>query len=124
MAESSKRSGGRSTAKRTSSRPSAKRSSSGANGGGERRGRMSAPDAVRAVREQLPALLGRPVEAVLGVEKDGRDWVVKAQVVELERIPNTTDVLGEYEAVIDGGGELVSCARTQRYHRGQVDGER
>ncbi len=81
-------------------------------------------EAVRAVREQLPALLGRDVEAVLGAERDGGDWLVKAQVVELARIPNTTDVLGEYEVAIDRGGELVRYSRTRRYPRGQVDGER
>jgi len=85
---------------------------------------MSALDAARAARQQLGALLGRPVEAVLGAERDGGDWVVKAQVLELARVPNTTDVLGEYEAVIDRSGDVVRYARVQRYHRGQVDGER
>jgi hypothetical protein len=102
------------------------RSQAAAKNGSSRRSssRMSALDAAGAAREQLSALLGRPVEAVLGAERDGGDWVVKAQVLELARVPNTTDVLGEYEAVIDRGGELVRYARTHRYHRGQVDDER
>src|SRR3954454_841280 len=114
MAEASKRISSRSKPKRTSGSSSGGKSRNGAS-------RMSALDAAGAAREQLAALLGRPVEAVLGVDRDGGDWVVKAQVLELARVPNTTDVLGEYEAVIDRRGDVVRYARTHRYHRGQVD---
>ena len=69
-------------------------------------------------------LLGRPVEAVLGVDREHGGWILRAQVLELERIPNTTDVLGEYEAMLDRNGDLVSYARTHRYHRGHVDSDR
>jgi hypothetical protein len=48
---------------------------------------------------------------------------VTAQVVELERIPMTTDVLGEYEAVLDRHGEVLSYRKTRRYHRGHTDSE-
>jgi hypothetical protein len=83
---------------------------------------LSTVEAVRAARGNLQELLGRPIEAILGVEREGGRWVVKAQVVELRRIPNTTDVLGEYEALMDGSGEVVRYARTRRYNRGHVDG--
>ena len=92
-----------------------------ANGNSASRNTMSAIDAVRSAREHLSELLGRPVEGVLGVDRDHGNWVVTAQVVELERIPNTMDVLGEYEAVLDKDGEVVTYRRTQRYRRGQVD---
>jgi hypothetical protein len=82
---------------------------------------MSALETAQAAREHLAALLGRPVEAVLGIDRDSGNWVVKVQVVELARIPNTTDVLGEYEAVIDRRGDVLRYSRTGRYHRGQVD---
>jgi hypothetical protein len=78
-------------------------------------------EAAERARELLSRLLGRPVEAVLGIDRDNGSWVVRAQVIELARIPNTTDVLGEYEAEIDRRGDLVRYARVHRYHRGQVD---
>ena len=81
-------------------------------------------EAVQSGRDELGMLLGRPVEAILGIDRDHGNWVLRAQVLELARIPNTTDVLGEYEAVIDRRGEIVRYARTHRYHRGQVDSER
>jgi hypothetical protein len=99
-------------------------SQSGAPSRSNGRGSMNAIEAVQSAREQLALLLGRPVEAVLGVERDSSNWVLRAQVLELERIPNTTDVLGEYEALIDRSGELLRYSRTRRYHRGHVDEER
>jgi hypothetical protein len=88
------------------------------------RGRRSGPpvaEVVRRVRKDLSALLGRPVEAVLGVQRDEEGWVVRAQVTELSRIPPTTDVLGEYEVTTDEQGELLGYRRRRRYHRNQVD---
>jgi hypothetical protein len=83
---------------------------------------LSALEAAEQAREHLAALLGRPVEAVSGVDRDHGNWIITAQVVELARIPNTTDVLGDYEAVLDKKGEILRYRRTRRYHRGQTDG--
>jgi hypothetical protein len=117
----------RRTSARSSSKSGASRGASSSGHGGSSsngRGGMTAVEAARAARESLAALLGRPVETVLGIDRDRGSWVVKAQVLELARVPNTTDVLGEYEAVLDGRGDLVRYSRTGRYHRGQVDSDR
>jgi hypothetical protein len=79
-------------------------------------------DAVETVRGDLPPLLGRPIESVLAVERaDDGGWRVTVQVVELERIPRSTDVLGAYVATLDDRGELVGYARHRRYGRSQAD---
>jgi hypothetical protein len=106
-------------------------SGSSASSGSQRRGnnrnddgdeRLSARDAVKRVREEFPELLGRPVEGVLGVERDEDDgWTVTVQVVELSRIPNSTDVLGAYTVTLDKDGELVGYRRRRRYNRSQAD---
>jgi hypothetical protein len=88
-----------------------------------RGGGVSMVEAVQSGRDHLGVLLGRPVEAVLGVDREHGNWILRAQVLELARIPNTTDVLGEYEAVLDRNGELVRYSRLHRYHRGQVDSD-
>ncbi len=93
-------------------------SSSGRNS----RGRLSGREAIEHVRRELPGLLGHPVDAVLGVEPgDGEDWKVTVQVVELSRIPQSTDVLGTYEVTLDGRGELQAYKRRRRYYRNQAD---
>lgn len=83
---------------------------------------LSASDVVSKARKATSELIGRPVEGVLGIERDHDNWVAMVQVVELARIPNTTDVLGDYEVVLDGKGEIVQYHRRRRYHRSQVDG--
>jgi hypothetical protein len=93
------------------------RRQNGASGNG-----LSGREAIERVRSDLPQLLGRPIEAVLGLERDeDRGWKVTVQVVELSRIPNSTDVLGSYAVTLDKEGELVGYRRNRRYHRNQAD---
>jgi len=98
-----------------------KRSQNGA--GRNARGRISAREAIERVRHELPELLGHPVDAVLGLapQDDDKGWNVTVQVVELSRIPHSTDVLGVYEIMLDQDGELGSYKRRRRYYRNQAD---
>ena len=82
---------------------------------------ISGLDAVQRAREQLEVMMGRPVEAVVGVQRDEDGWTVTVQVVELRRIPNSTDVLGSYAVDVDGAGDVVGYRRTKRYYRSQAD---
>lgn len=82
---------------------------------------LSAREAIERVRRELPQLLGRPIESVLGLERDDGGWKVTVQVVELSRIPSTTDVLAAYDVTLDGQGELLGYRRDRRYHRNQTD---
>lgn len=74
--------------------------------------------AERAV-EQMQNLIDRPIEAVTGIEKDGDEWTVTLEVLELQRVPSTTDVLGKYEVTLDKDGELTGLQRTRRYPRAE-----
>jgi len=86
------------------------------------RTRMSGREAVEQVRRELPGLLGHPVDAVLGIEPDDSNgWQVTVQVIELSRIPHSTDVLGTYEVTLDKDGEVHSYKRRRRYYRNQAD---
>jgi hypothetical protein len=89
---------------------------------GSRDKELSAREAVERVRREFPELLGRPIEAVLGVERDDDSgWLVTVQVVELSRIPNSTDVLGAYAVTLDKDGEIAGYRRRRRYSRSQAD---
>jgi hypothetical protein len=90
------------------------------NGAG--RNGLSGREAIERVRSELPQLLGRPIESVLGLERDDDDgWKLTVQVVELARIPHSTDVLGAYSVALDSDGELVGYRRQRRYHRNQAE---
>src|SRR5204863_4834322 len=88
------------------------------------RAMSAATDVVRQAVEQVGALTSRDVEGVLGVRRNGDGWVVTVEVVEMRRIPDSTDVLGAYEVHVDTKGELTEYRRTRRYYRSQVEEER
>jgi hypothetical protein len=97
-----------------------RRSQNGA--GRNSRGQLSGREAIERVRSELPQLLGHPVDAVLGLEAGERkSWNVTVQVVELSRIPHSTDVLGTYEVNLDPHGEIQGYRRRRRYYRNQAD---
>ena len=86
------------------------------------RKKRSPAEVARLAREQIEELFGKPVESISGVARDGtRGWTVTAELVELERIPDTTTLLGSYEAKLDADGELVEARRLRRYPRNQAD---
>ena len=76
-------------------------------------------------REQLEALLGRPVETVSSLERTHDGWVVALEVVELSRVPESTDVLASYELELDENLDFRRYQQARRYTRSQADrGER
>jgi hypothetical protein len=100
---------------------STKQRSSGSSNGSSN-GHVSAAQVARHAREQMRELTGQPVEGVLSVRRaDDGGWEVTVQVVELSRIPSSTDVLGAYELSLDDGGEVREYQRTRRYYRNQVE---
>ena len=85
---------------------------------------LSPPELVGRAREQVQELFGKPVEAVSGfarAEDNGGGWTVTLELLELPRIPDTTSLLGTYEATLDGDGNLLGAHRVRRYPRNQSD---
>jgi Gas vesicle synthesis protein GvpO len=84
--------------------------------------KLKAVEAVARAREQLEELIGRRAETVssFGAD-DSNGWTVTVEVLELERIPESTSLLGSYEVKLDKSGDLVGARRVRRYSRNQVD---
>jgi hypothetical protein len=73
-------------------------------------------------KRQVSEMTGLEAETVTGIDCAGDDrWVVTVEVVELQRIPNTMDVMGTFEATLSQDGELVGFRRRGRHRRSQTD---
>jgi len=73
-------------------------------------------------REYAEQLTGHPVESFSGLAEEDRGWRVGMEVVEVSRVPASTDVLASYEVIVTGDGELVDFRRAGRYYRNAADG--
>jgi hypothetical protein len=76
----------------------------------------------RRAMHTLADLVGCPAEGITGIRRNDDGWVVEVEVLEVERVPETSDVLASYEVEIDEDGEIVKFHRLQRYLRTQTEG--
>jgi len=96
----------------------------GDQGGGERPdGRISSQEAARRAMDFLGEIAGAPPEMVTAVVPADDGWHVDVEMLELARIPDSSDILGCYEVTLDRAGEPVSYRRTRRYVRTQTGEE-
>ena len=86
-------------------------------------GRLSAGELGQAAVTTVEELTGYDPEAVTGLEWDGESWQVTVDVLELSRIPNTTDVLASYVVQLDEKGTLRGLRRARRFQRGHASEE-
>lgn len=105
------------TTKKTTSRPTAKRSSAPRAAAPKKKTGMAI--AAEAAR-QLLEMTGRDAEGVIGLEKTEDGWRIEVEVLEVRRIPETTDVLALYELTVDSDGDLEGYRRMRRYTRGSA----
>src|SRR3954465_777122 len=75
----------------------------------------------RGAKEVVQDLTGYSPEAVTGLQWDGESWLVTVDALELERVPNTTDVLGSYIAQLDDQGGWLGYKSDRRYQRGHAE---
>ena len=80
---------------------------------------------IRALSEHILAevadLVGCPAEGITGARRNDEGWVVTVEVLEVARVPETTDVLATYEVHTDARGSVVEFRRQRRYARGSTD---
>ena len=85
---------------------------------------MTGTRAARRAALHLMELTGKDFEGIVGIKKVEDGWTVEVEVLEMRRVPSTTDVLAVYEVSVDGSGELVGYERVARYVRGDAGKDR
>lgn len=77
-------------------------------------------DAVSAARDAFRAVSGRDVEGVIGVDTHEDGFTVTVEVLELQRVPRSTDVVAVYDVELDTDGEMTGYHRVQRGTRASL----
>ena len=73
--------------------------------------------------EVAEKLVGSPLDAVTGVERDGDEWHAVVDVVERSAVPDTQDILGRYEIRFDDDASVVGYRRRTRFRRSDTTDE-
>lgn len=83
--------------------------------------RAAPRDVPRRAVDELRHLVSQDILGVSAMERTEDGWQVEIEVLELERIPDTTSVLGTYQVDLDNSGELLGYRRRRRYTRASTE---
>lgn len=86
----------------------------------EHSAKTAALEATRVAMEQLARLTGRAADSVSALARTEDGWRFEVEIVELERVPQTTSILGTYQVDTDERGNVTSYQRLRRYTRSQA----
>jgi hypothetical protein len=60
-------------------------------------------EAINSAVEQLQSLLGLETSSVVAASRRGDGWEVMIELIERKAIPDTQDLLGTYDVLLDEG---------------------
>lgn len=72
---------------------------------------MDAKGLAEQARSQLAEVTGLKPVTVTGAFRDEQGWHIALDMLEMSRIPPATDVLGDYEVLLDEKGTLLRFDR-------------
>ncbi|WP_227354245.1 gas vesicle protein GvpO, halophile-type [Haladaptatus salinisoli] len=77
---------------------------------------------VMDVRETIESvasdLVGRPLDGIIEITEEDDGWEVGVEMVERSAIPDTQDILGQYEVSLSESGDVTGYRLKERYRRG------
>lgn len=75
---------------------------------------------VRAIGQDL---IGHEVDGIVGIARTDNGWQVTVEAVERSAVPDTQDILGQYEIDLDSDHAVTGYRRIDRYRRGDTQRE-
>ena len=82
---------------------------------------MELSEAIRMAEEELPELIHLKLSGVIGALKKEDGWHVKIEMVERHALPDSQDLLGVYEVILDDRGRLMNYERKRVRRRNEVE---
>lgn len=81
-------------------------------------------DAQQRAEEAAKELLDHQFEGIIKAETaDGDGWRTVVEVIERSAIPDTQDIIGRYEIMLDEVGEVTGYELLERYRRNDMKEE-
>jgi len=80
---------------------------------------MKLAELAEGAKEQLAQVTGFKPVAVVGSYKDEEGWHISVDMLEMARLPESTDVIGTYVAVLDEKGDMVKFDKKRARLRGE-----
>jgi hypothetical protein len=84
---------------------------------------LNTSQVAKRAKEQLVEVTMLTPDTVSSIRREEDGWHVTLEMVEMKRIPDSTDMLATYELLLDVEGGLLQYQRTKRYYRSQVQEE-
>jgi len=73
------------------------------------------------VRNQVIELstdvIGRGLDGIIEVSRNEDNWRAVVEIIERRSVPDTQDILGQYEIELDEHGEVIGYRRLEKYRR-------
>ena len=80
---------------------------------------MDMKELAERAKSHLAEVTGLKPVTVTGTFKDEQGWHVALDMLEMSRIPTATDVLGDYEVLVDENGNMLKFERKRTRLRGE-----
>ena len=80
---------------------------------------MDVKELAEQAKSQLAEVTGLKPVTVTRTLKDEQGWHIALDMLEMSRIPTATDVLGDYEVLLDENGNMLMFERKRTRLRGE-----
>jgi len=81
---------------------------------------IGAAEIAERAKAEISRITGLAADHVSAVRNEADGWRVTVDLIELKRIPTSSDVLAAYDATYTLTGSLLNYHRTRRYSRDQM----
>ena len=80
---------------------------------------LAMTDVAERAKRQLAEVTGFKPVAAIGSYRDAKGWHVSVDMLEMARLPDSTDLLGTYAVDLDEEGSMVKFEKKRSRLRGQ-----